>query len=149
MFFRLCILSERADIRGERENTMIRKTYLVFTTTALLTALYYVEGNHVFAKDWQEEFNIAGRKLTHTGESKYFVLMPGFQTVLASRKEKLTITVLDETKKINGIITRVVEERELQKGKLSEVSRNFMAMDPKNGDVFYFGEEVDIYVKGG
>jgi uncharacterized Fe-S cluster protein YjdI len=127
---------------------MIRKINLVFAITALLTALSYVEGNHVFAKDWQEEFNIAGRKLTHTGESKYFVLMPGFQTVLKSGNDKLTITVLDETKKISGIITRVVEERELQKGKLSEVSRNFLAMDPKTGDVFYFGEDVDIYEKG-
>jgi hypothetical protein len=83
-----------------------------------------------------------------TGKSKYFILMPGFRTVLESRGEKITITVLDETKKINGIITRVVEERELKKGKLSEISKNYFAMDPKTGDVFYFGEDVDIYEKG-
>jgi hypothetical protein len=127
---------------------MLQKLPLVFTITALLTALSCVAVSHVLAKDWQEEFNIADRKLTHTGESKYFLLLPGFQTVLASGKEKLTITVLDETKEINGIITRVVEEREEENGELKEISRNFFAIDQKTGDVFYFGEDVDIYKKG-
>ena len=127
---------------------MIKKMHQFFAIAAFLTVLSCVGGNHVFAGDWQEEFNISSRKLTHTGKSKYFNLMPGFQTVLESPEEKITITVLDETKKINGIITRVVEERELKNGKLAEISRNFFAMDPKTGDVFYFGEDVDDYEKG-
>ncbi|HXF62742.1 MAG TPA: hypothetical protein VNK95_14055, partial [Caldilineaceae bacterium] len=100
------------------------------------------------AQEWQEEFNLAARKLSDTGESKYFILMPGFQLILESRNEKIAITVLDETKEIGGIVTRVVEEREEANGKLSEVSRNFFAIDPETGDVFYFGEEVDIYRDG-
>ena len=127
---------------------MIKKMHLVFTIAALLTALACVDGHIVIAGDWQGEFNIGSRKLSHTGKSKYFNLMPGFQTVLESPEEKITITVLDETRKINGIITRVVEERELKNGKVAEISRNFFAMDPKTGDVFYFGEEVDDYEKG-
>ncbi len=127
---------------------MIKKMRLVLTITALLILLSCVGSNHVLAEEWQEDFNIAGRKLTHSGESKYFILLPGFQTVLESRKEKITITVLNETREINGIITRVVEEKELQKGKLHEISRNYLAMDPETGDVFYFGEDVDIYEKG-
>jgi len=127
---------------------MIKKMHLVFTIAALLTALACVDGHIVIAGDWQGEFNIGSRKLSHTGKSKYFILVPGFQTVLESPAEKVTITVLDETRKINGIITRVVEERELKNGKVAEISRNFFAMDPKTGDVFYFGEEVDDYEKG-
>ena len=127
---------------------MVQKLSLVFTITALLTALSCVAARHVLAQDWQEEFNLADRKLTHTGESKYFLLLPGFQTVFASGKEKLTITVLDETKEINGIMTRVVEEREEVNGELKEISRNFFAIDQETGDVFYFGEEVDDYKKG-
>jgi hypothetical protein len=99
-------------------------------------------------QDWQQEFNIADRKLAPTGETTYFILRPGFQLVLASQNEKLTITVLDETKQINDITTRVIEEREEKGGELSEVSRNFFAIDQATGDVFYFGEEVDIYNKG-
>jgi hypothetical protein len=127
---------------------MLQKLPLVFTITALLTALSCIAVSHVLAKDWQEEFNLADRKLTHTGESKYFLLLPGFQTVFASEKEKLTITVLDETKEINGIITRVVEEKEEENGELKEISRNFFAIDQETGDVFYFGEDVDNYKKG-
>jgi hypothetical protein len=101
-----------------------------------------------YPQDWQEEFNLADRELTDTGESRYFILSPGFQTILQSPNAKLTITVLDETKEIIGIRTRVVEEREELNGGLYEVSRNFYAIDPDTGDVFYFGEEVDFYENG-
>jgi hypothetical protein len=59
--------------------------------------------------------------------------------------EELAITVLDETKTVNGIITRVVEEREWKNGELIEVSRNFFAIDERTMDIFYFGEDVDMY----
>lgn len=44
--------------------------------------------------------------------------------------------------------TRVVEERETKDGRLVEVSRNFFAISRRTNDVYYFGEEVDIYKKG-
>jgi hypothetical protein len=97
---------------------------------------------------WREEFNISSKKFTHTGKSKYFVLKPGFQLVLESKTKHLIITVLDEIKEINGIETRVVEERELKNGNLYEISRNFFAIDLDSNHVYYFGEDVDYY-KGG
>src|SRR5262249_39811573 len=60
----------------------------------------------------------------------------------------LTITVLAETRSVDGVETRVVEERESKGGELVEVSRNFFAISKRLNDVYYFGEEVDIY-KGG
>jgi hypothetical protein len=42
----------------------------------------------------------------------------------------------------------VIEEHEEERGSLAEVSRNFYAIDPDTGDVFYFGEEVDTYSQG-
>jgi hypothetical protein len=45
-------------------------------------------------------------------------------------------------------IARVVEEREWQDDELVEVSRNFFARCKETGDVFYFGEEVDLYEDG-
>lgn len=127
---------------------MIKKMRPYFLIMALVAALSCVASNHALAEEWLEDFNLAARKLTTTGKSKYFVLVPGFQIVLESPTEKITITVLDETKEINGITTRVVEERELKNGKLHEISRNFFALDPKTGDVFYFGEDVDDYKEG-
>ena len=58
------------------------------------------------------------------------------------------ITVLDETKVIAGVTTRVVEEREWRDDALIETSRNFFAICEGTNDVFYFGEEVDDY-RGG
>lgn len=100
------------------------------------------------AGGWQTDFNLANRQLFDTGEATFFILKPGFQITLASSNARLVITVLDETRVINGITTRVVEEREEKNGELYEVARNFYAMDPKTGDAFYFGEEVDFYAGG-
>jgi hypothetical protein len=58
------------------------------------------------------------------------------------------ITVLDETRVIDGITTRVVEERETIDGELFEVSRNFFAFCTETNSAFYFGEEVDFYEDG-
>jgi len=94
---------------------------------------------------WQEEFDIANCKLLTTGKAPYFVLEPGFQFVLESDDATLQITVLDETRTIDGVETRVIEEREWKDGKLFEVSRNYFAMCEQTKDVFYFGEDVDFY----
>jgi hypothetical protein len=49
---------------------------------------------------------------------------------------------------IEGIETRVVEERETEDGELVEVSRNYFAICNRTNSVIYFGEEVDIYEDG-
>ena len=100
------------------------------------------------SQEFQDEFNLASRKLSSSGEAKYFVLVPGFQIVLGSSTTKLTITVLNETKEIGGITTRILEEREEVGGALAEISRNYYAIDPVTKDVFYFGEDVDFYKDG-
>jgi hypothetical protein len=63
-------------------------------------------------------------------------------------KGHLAITVLNETKKIGNVETRVVEENELVNGKTVEISRNFFAFCKETGSVYYFGEEVDMYKDG-
>jgi hypothetical protein len=98
--------------------------------------------------EWQEEFGFSKKNLGPTGRNPYFVLEPGFQIVLEGNTEKVSITVLDETAQVAGVTTRVVEEREWKNGELVEVSRNFFAIHAKTQDVFYFGEEVDMYNNG-
>jgi hypothetical protein len=60
----------------------------------------------------------------------------------------LIITVLPETKTVDGVETAVVEERETKNGQLEEISRNYFAINRKTGDVYYFGEDVDEYKNG-
>ena len=49
---------------------------------------------------------------------------------------------------VDGVETRVVEEREEKNGQLVEISRNYFAIDKTTNDVYYFGEDVDIYKNG-
>jgi len=49
---------------------------------------------------------------------------------------------------VDGVQTRVLEEREEKDGRLIEVSRNYFAIDKNTKDVYYFGEDVDMYKKG-
>jgi hypothetical protein len=97
---------------------------------------------------WTSEFGIEEGELSATGRNPYFILEPGYQLVFEGGKERLMITVLDETRTIAGVETRVVEERETKDGKLVEVSRNFFAISRRTNSVFYFGEEVDIFKDG-
>jgi hypothetical protein len=62
--------------------------------------------------------------------------------------EEVIITVLDETRDVAGITTRVVEEHEEVDGVLVEISRNFF-VQAADGTVCYYGEEVDIYDETG
>ena len=97
---------------------------------------------------WQEQFDLSNCTMISTGENPYFILEPGFQLTLEGGNEVLVITVLDETLEVEGIGTRVIEEREWRNDQLIEVSRNFFAMCEETKDVYYFGEEVDMYQGG-
>jgi hypothetical protein len=97
---------------------------------------------------WTRSFNVEPAELVSTGKNPYFVLEPGATLTLSGGQEQLVVTVLNETRTIDGIETRVVEERETNGGALVEVSRNYFAISRRTNSVFYFGEEVDIYKNG-
>ena len=97
---------------------------------------------------WQEDFEMDKCTLNSTGSSDYFILEPGFQLVLEGGGERLAITVLDETIEIDGVETRVVEEREWRNDVIIEISYNFFVICEQTGDVYYFGEDVDMFTDG-
>jgi hypothetical protein len=102
----------------------------------------------LLAQAWQSAFPVDLNALATEGKSAYFVLEPGFQATFEGGGGKLVITVLDQTERVAGVATRVVEEREWKGRELVEVSRNYFAIEPKTGDVYYFGEDVDEYKHG-
>lgn len=97
------------------------------------------------SSEWQEEFDFDSCTMSTEGKNDYFILEPGFQLVLEGGNEVLVITVLDETIEIDGTLTRVIEEREWRNEELIEVSRNFFAICDETKDVFYYGEDVEMY----
>jgi hypothetical protein len=97
---------------------------------------------------WKSQFNVDKGNLAARGRNQYFILEPGYQLTLAAGAEKLVITVLNETRIVDGVETRVVEERETKNNRIVEVSKNYFAISKSSGDVYYFGEEVDMYKEG-
>ena len=97
---------------------------------------------------WTSDFAFSPSEWSPSGQNPYFILEPGYQLVLADGDQALTITVLDETKLVAGVETRVVEERETKGGQPVEVSRNYFAISKRTNSVFYFGEDVDMFKDG-
>jgi hypothetical protein len=102
--------------------------------------------------NFRRDFNVPRENFRSVGRNDYFVLEPGFQSTLTGSEDgkpaKLIVSVLDQTQTVDGVETRVVEERESQDNQLVEVSRNFFAIDDATKDVYYFGEDVDAYKNG-
>ena len=78
----------------------------------------------------------------------YFPMVVGNQWFYEGEEDgatvQLQVTVLDETRIIDGITTRVIEEREWEDDELLEVSWNYFAKAP-DGSICYYGEDVDIF----
>lgn len=103
------------------------------------------------AQEWKANYPLKRKNIhfTSSGNGPYYILTPGYKTELDSAKVHDVLTVLFETKTIDGVETRVVEDRESdQKGNLEEVTRDYYAICVESGDLCYFGEEVDVYKKG-
>jgi hypothetical protein len=95
-------------------------------------------------------FEIDPSDWASSGRNDWFVLEPGYRLAFENERqtEQLEIRVLDETKLVNNVETRVVEERETAYGQLKEVSRNYFAISQSTQDIYYFGEDVDLYKNG-
>jgi hypothetical protein len=113
------------------------------------------------AQQFTSDFRIEECTFSDEGSNAYFSIEPGDRLVLEGEDDgeevKLRITVLERTRLITfdtprgerlRVRTRVVEEREWADGELVEVSFNFFARCRETGEIFYFGEEVDIYEDG-
>jgi hypothetical protein len=102
--------------------------------------------------EWMNTFDFDACTFSTYGSNEYFILEPGYKAILESHNKpdnsQLIITVLNETKVVNGIETRVVEEKETEDGELKEISRNYFAICMPSNNVFYFGEDVDMYENG-
>jgi hypothetical protein len=122
---------------------------------SLLAVIAIATGTCAFGDDaprFAEIFAVEKSALSSTGKSDFFILEPGFAATYAGKekgkKVVLIITVTAETKVVDGVETRVVEEKETADGETVEISRNYFAIANKTGDVYYFGEDSDTYEHG-
>jgi hypothetical protein len=110
--------------------------------------------------EFTTDFRLEDCKFKDKGKNPYFILEPGYQSVLETpededERERVVITVLHdkktiilprEGKKDRKIKTRVVEERESEWDEdeeewvTKEISRNYFAICKQTNAVYYFGE---------
>jgi hypothetical protein len=152
--------------RGKPRKENVMERYVLLGAAAALLAPCWAAAQDG-EKEFTTEFPIEDCQFRTTGNNPYFKLKPGRQLYLnnadtrceggtCEELEELWITVLDQTRNIRieedgearWILTRVVQEEETADGELVEISRNFFAECAGTEDVYYFGEEVDIYEDG-
>ena len=134
----------------ENEVTVKNRT-LIIPVLLLLSgcaAFHAKEKTHAEERPWCHIFSVNKAELVDTGKNTFFPLWPGYKMRLQHGGDTLIISVLDETKVVDGVRTRVVEERETKAGQIVEVSSNYFAISRVTGDVYYFGEDVDIFKNG-
>lgn len=97
------------------------------------------------------ESAISPRDFSTMITNKYFTLPVGTKFIYEGQTdeglERNEIVITGETKVVNGFTTLVYSDTVWLNGQLAEVTRDYLAQH-KNGDVWYFGEDVDNYVKG-
>jgi hypothetical protein len=110
------------------------------------------------ATEFTTDFRVEDCTFADRGRNPYFSLNPGDVLTRASGGVVVQATVLNETRVVSflsargvplSVKTRVLEERESLNGVLVEVSRNFFARCTQTNDIFYFGEDVQIFEAGG
>jgi uncharacterized membrane protein YkoI len=103
-------------------------------------------------KIFTDSFAVEAGDWASTGRNTYWILEPGYFQILEGKEDgkdvRITITVLNETRKIDGVETRVVEEKLFESGQIKEITRDYFAFSKKTASVYYFGEDVDNYKDG-
>ncbi len=84
-------------------------------------------------------------------DNKYFTLTPGtkitYQKKTEEGNERIDLVVTNETKKIMGVTTTLVQDTVYLNDKLKEDTKDWYAQD-KMGNVWYFAEAVDNFENG-
>jgi len=147
-------------MRGERR---ISQSRAVLLAQALLFVCSGLLGGTAWAAvQYTTQFPLDECTFSASGRNLHFSIRPGDRLVLEGLDGgdlvHLQITVLNQTRQITFITeegesltvtARVVEEREWINDELIEVSRNYYARCTETNDIYYFGEDVDIFENGG
>ena len=130
-----------------------RTTYLIISAILIATflggAFYWSQKQ----KPEDAEYNpvINPSDFISKVDNKYFVLEPGTKFTYENKTdeglERIEVTVTNEVKKVMGVTVTVVRDKVWLNNELVEDTKDWYAQD-KEGNVWYFGEDVDNYESG-
>ena len=138
-------------------NTLGQKA-LVFTIVTFTCLVFFSGLAMAQAIDeetgYTDQFRTQDCSFIDEGENTYYILRPGYQLVFEGIEDGENVlfihTILDETRMFylpdeGWVSTRVIEELEWADGKPKEFTHGFFALCKETGDLYDFGDEVDIY----
>ena len=118
-----------------------------------------IVGSDVRAAEFAPVFDAHNFAANTKVDNKYFTLTPGtkfiYTKVTKKGCERIEVEVKDRPRKVHGVLTTVVRDRVWlndvcggpERDVLVEDTRDWYAQD-RDGNVWYFGEDVDNYVGG-
>lgn len=106
-------MMQEAAVKKERSLRLPAIALAVLAAGAALTASAQTPSR----TGWTDTFAADKKNFVSSGSNAFFRLEPGYTLVLAKGGERLVITVLEETRLVDGVETRVVEERESKGGR--------------------------------
>jgi hypothetical protein len=118
---------------------------------SVLVGIVVLSAGSLFAQrgtKWQSSFPVDKKALGVIGNNPNFPLTPGHQWSYQHGKDAEVVTVLNQTRMIDGVECRAVEDREEVGGQLEELTIDYYAIDRGTNDVYYMGEKVDDYKNG-
>ncbi|WP_427007350.1 hypothetical protein [Pseudarthrobacter sp. H2] len=113
-------------------------------------ALWYFNNSRNDASDYSPQIKPA--EFTAKITNKHFALPVGKKLTYESTDqrgitERIEIEILQESKIIEGVETAIYLDKVYNNGQLVEETRDYLAQH-KNGDVWYFGEDVNNFLNG-
>lgn len=133
-----------------------------FVALLMILALLGFSNSEISAVDvdsqFTKNFRLEDCHFKAEGVTSYFILKPGYQLVLEGEEDGKTVrfimSVLTKTKTIDvpnigKVTTRIVEEKEWADGKPIEFAESYFAICEETGDVYDFGDKVDIFNEDG
>ena len=122
--------------------TPIRITAVAIALTALACSSSSTKGKASPTTAYRPAFKAAD--FSANVDNPWFPLQPGSVAVFTGTKDgkaaRNVVTVTDRTKVVDGVATRVVNDKLYLDGKLEEKTLDYYTQH-KNGDVWYFGED--------
>jgi hypothetical protein len=97
---------------------------------------------------WAAISEVNTANLTTCGKNAYFNLEPGYRLHFSDGSLTRTLTVRRKTRMVDGVETRVVEEKEEEHGRPTKVVWKYYAIDETSGALYCFGVHVQNYHDG-
>ena len=100
------------------------------------------------AVEWAALPKVNRLNLVTVGKNAYFNLEPGYRLRYTNGLTTRTMTVRRKTKLVDGVETRLVQEKEEEDGQRTKVVWKYYAIDKTTSDLYCFGVHVRYYDHG-